>query len=204
LARAQRKPSPRHPGFHEESRDVFSIPLYDAQSCATIVEYIKGLDGWSSAQVRFEVGHEEFASAERPDDRIAKILESAQANEICAQFDDKMDSVIKPLIRQICGVNFTEHSGTQILRYPPGGHYVPHQDAGSDLLDRYFTVVCYLNEDFEGGHTRFPSLKHSVVPQRGKAVVFPSRFFHCAEPVIRGEKFVIISWLNGPTPLRWI
>jgi Rps23 Pro-64 3,4-dihydroxylase Tpa1-like proline 4-hydroxylase len=204
LARELRRSTHHQEEFHEESREVFSIPLYDRKLCGATVDYIKGLDGWSTAQVRFEVGHEEFATAERPDDRIAQILESVQAGELCARFDDKMDKIIKPFIREIFGVSLAEHSGTQILRYPPGGHYVPHQDAGSDLLDRYFTVVCYLNDDFEGGHTRFPSLKHSVVPQTGKAVVFPSRFYHCAEPVIRGEKFVIVSWVNGPDPLKWI
>ncbi len=88
-----------------------------------------------------------------------------------------MDEIIKPLIKRIFGVSLSKHVDTQILRYPPGGHYIPHQDVGSDLLDRYFTVVCYLNDDFEGGRTWFPSLNYSVVPQAGKAVFFPASFY---------------------------
>ena len=124
--------------------------------------------------------------------------------DLLARFDEKMDEIVKPLIKNIFGVSLSKHVDTQILRYPPGGHYIPHQDVGSDLLDRYFTVVCYLNDDFEGGRTWFPSLNYSVVPQAGKAVFFPASFFHCAQPVIKGEKFAIISWISGPVPLKWI
>jgi predicted 2-oxoglutarate/Fe(II)-dependent dioxygenase YbiX len=190
--------------YKEESRDVFSIPLYDAKSCRAIVEYVKRLDDWSTARVRFAVGPAEFATSVRLDTRLARILNSVHARELYDGFDEKMNKIIKPLIKGIFGVSLHQHSGTQILRYPTGGHYVPHQDAVSDLLYRYFTVVCYLNDDFEGGHTWFPSLNYSAVPQAGKAILFPSRFYHCAQPVIRGEKLVIVSWVNGPLPLKWI
>jgi len=188
----------------EESRGVFSIPLYDAKSCRAIVEYVKRLDDWSTAQVRTEVRPAEFVTSVRPDTRLARILNSVHTRELHDRFDEKMNKIIKPLIKRIFGVSLHEHSGTQVLRYPPGGHYVPHQDAVSDMLYRYFTVVCYLNDDFEGGHTWFPSLNYSAVPQVGKAILFPSRFYHCAQPVTRGDKIVIISWVNGPLALRWI
>jgi predicted 2-oxoglutarate/Fe(II)-dependent dioxygenase YbiX len=190
--------------YQEESRNVFSFPLYDAKSCAGIVDYVKHLDDWGTAQVRNQVAPAKYVISVRPETRLAEILNSPYTRKLHDQFDEKMNKIVKPLIKKILGVNLYEHSGTQFLRYPPGGHYIPHQDASTDLLYRYFTVVCYLNDDFEGGHTWFPSLSHSVVPQAGKAVVFPSRFYHCAKPVIRGEKFVIISWVNGPLPLKWI
>jgi predicted 2-oxoglutarate/Fe(II)-dependent dioxygenase YbiX len=190
--------------YKEESQEVFSVPLYDAKSCRAIVEYVKGLNDWSSAEVRFQVAPAEFVTSVRSDDRLARILNSVHARELYARFDEKMNKIIKPLIKTIFGVSLHEHSGTQILRYPPGGHYIPHQDAGSDLLDRYFTIICYLNDDFEGGHTWFPSLNYSAVPEVGKAMLFPSRFYHGARPVIQGEKFVIVSWVNGPHPLKWI
>ena len=85
VARELKRPAHRRAEFHhsefqEEARQVFSIPLYDAKSCAEIVEYVKGLDDWSSALVRFEAGHKEYVTAERPDDRIAKILGPAQTS----------------------------------------------------------------------------------------------------------------------------
>jgi Rps23 Pro-64 3,4-dihydroxylase Tpa1-like proline 4-hydroxylase len=190
--------------YREESREVFSIPLFDSKSCGSMVEYLKALDDWSTAEVRYETDSREFVTSVRPEVRLARMLDAACTPELCARFDEKMNNVVKPLIKNLLGVSLYEHSGTQIIRYPSGGHYIPHQDAGSDMLYRYFTVVCYLNDDFEGGHTRFPSLAYSAVPKAGTGILFPSNFFHCAEPVIRGEKFVIISWVNGPIPLKWI
>jgi len=90
------------------------------------------------------------------------------------------------------------------VRYEPGNYYAAHTDTGMNLLDRYFTVLCYLNDDFEGGQTSFPTLLYSAAPRRGKAVVFPSTYVHRADPVTRGEKYVIVSWMMGAPPSRWL
>ena len=190
--------------YKEESSNVFAFPLFGEDTCAAFVESIRNADGWSPAQVRNEVGPAEYVTSVRPRTRFAEILDSAEMGKLYAHFEKKMDTVVKPLIKATFGITLDEHGGTQVLRYPPGGHYVPHQDAVSDMLYRYFTVVCYLNDDFEGGCTWFPSLDYSAVPRTGKAILFPSRFYHSAQPVVRGEKFVIISWVNGPLPIRWM
>jgi prolyl 4-hydroxylase len=101
-------------------------------------------------------------------------------------------------------IDLADHFGTQILRYGPDDHYVPHQDGGIGFESRYFSVVCYLNDDFLGGETSFPGLGHMTKPVTGKAIVFPSHYLHGSVPVIRGEKFVIVSWLRGPVPIKWI
>jgi predicted 2-oxoglutarate/Fe(II)-dependent dioxygenase YbiX len=99
----------------------------------------------------------------------------------------------------------SECQGTQLVRYKPGGHYVPHTDAGADeFANRYFTVLCYLNQDFEGGKTSFPSLNYAATPRAGKALIFPATYLHCAEPVVRGEKLILLSWVCGPVPIRWV
>jgi predicted 2-oxoglutarate/Fe(II)-dependent dioxygenase YbiX len=100
-------------------------------------------------------------------------------------------------------VKLVETCGTQIIRYRKGGRYVAHTDAGVDYAERYFSVVCYLNDDFTGGLTSFPSLEYSTRPQTGKAIIFPSRYFHCAEPVSSGEKFIFLTWVCGPIPITW-
>jgi predicted 2-oxoglutarate/Fe(II)-dependent dioxygenase YbiX len=67
-------------------------------------------------------------------------------------------------------------------------------------MNRYYSLVCYLNDDFEGGSTRFPALDYAVKPQCGKAILFPSRYLHGGEPVISGQKYILISWITGPIP----
>jgi hypothetical protein len=192
------------PRYKEEAADIFALPLLDRDSCAEFVGSIKNSNDWLPALVRNQVGPDEYVTSVQRDARVAEILDSAEMGGLYYQFEQKMDEVVKPLIKTTFGITLAEHGGTQVLHYPPGGHYVPHQDAVSDLLYRYFTVVCYLNDDFEGGRTWFPSLGYSVQPRTGTAIIFPSRFYHCAQPVLRGEKFVIISWVNGPMPIQWI
>jgi hypothetical protein len=62
--------------------------------------------------------------------------------------------------------------------------------------------VCYLNDDFAGGGTEFTDLDYTVTPMPGKSIVFPARYLHRALPVLAGEKYVAVSWVIRPLPLR--
>jgi predicted 2-oxoglutarate/Fe(II)-dependent dioxygenase YbiX len=140
-----------------------------------------------------------------PAARAARILQGVRAAGIEREFEEKIHGVVRPLIKRIWDVNLSECQGTQLVRYKPGGHYVPHTDAGVDeFANRYFTVLCYLNQDFEGGKTSFPSLNYAATPQTGKAIIFPASYLHCAEPVVSGEKLILLSWVCGPVPVRWV
>ena len=120
-------------------------------------------------------------------------------------FERKIAQIVRPALRRIWGWDLADCQGTQLVRYRSGGHYLPHKDADDDgYASRYFTVLCYLNENFQGGKTRFPSLGYSAIPVTGRALIFPARFMHCAEPVLSGEKLIFLAWLSGPIPLRWI
>ena len=190
--------------YAQESFGVFSMHLYNTLTCESIIDSAKGLDGWASAQVRRTASDGGFTSVTEPDIRSASVLNSTHGSRIYEGFDEKINSLIIPLIKEIWGVQLTEHSGTQLLRYTIGGHYSAHQDAGHDYQDRYFSVICYLNDCFEGGNTWFPSLNYSAIPECGKAILFPARYTHRAQPVIKGEKYVLISWILGPAPIKWI
>jgi predicted 2-oxoglutarate/Fe(II)-dependent dioxygenase YbiX len=190
--------------YRQESHGVISVPLYSPPQCKAIVEQVKMLDDWVAAQVREAEDGVHYKSVTQPDVRSTKILASDQPEELYRQFDERMNSTLKPLIKQIWRINLAEHSGTQILRYGPADHYVPHQDTGPGFEYRYLSVVCYLNDDFAGGQTSFPGFKFSATPEIGKAIVFPSDYLHGSEPVISGEKFVFVSWIRGPAPIKWI
>jgi hypothetical protein len=190
-------------GYREEAHGIFSVPLCEPDLCNAIVARIRRLS-WTVAQVQLEKvggGHGTFT---RTRTRSASLLNSPRAKDLCQEFDVRIDEVVKPIIKRIWRVSLDQLSGTQIIRYRKGGRYIAHTDAGRDLAERYFSVVCYLNDNFDGGHTFFPGLAYSAEPETGKAIVFPSRYVHCAEPVTSGEKFVVISWVCGPIPVSWI
>jgi hypothetical protein len=189
--------------FREEAHGVFSFRLYQADACRSIVNEVSGLDGWRPAQVvdaRDGVSRLEMD----PDARSASILAPPYAREVFKQFEDKLAELVRPLVTTIWGVDLPNHAGTHIVRYEAGGHYLPHKDSGPGVEHRYFTVVCYLNDDFEGGATGFPSLGYWVFPQAGNAILFPADYTHCARPVTSGEKYVFVSWVVGLRPIRWI
>lgn len=187
-----------------EAHGIFALPLYTPEESAQVVAQIRSLTTWASAEVVIQAGGEAHHVL-APETRSAQTLGREQAAEVHDDFERRVRSFVVPLIREIWGVDLADSLGTQAVRYGANGHYVPHTDAGEgDLADRYFTVLCYLNSDFEGGNTSFLSLDFSVTPRAGKAIVFPSRYLHCAEPVIRGEKFALLTWICGPIPVKWI
>jgi Rps23 Pro-64 3,4-dihydroxylase Tpa1-like proline 4-hydroxylase len=139
-----------------------------------------------------------------PEARTASILNPEAGRALFAEFNGKLREVVTPLIKELWRADITRYAGTQIIRYGVGGHYGTHADAGRTMTERFFTVLCYLNDDFEGGQTWFPSLGYTTAPRRGKAILFPARYMHRAVPVASGEKYVLASWGVGPAPIDWI
>lgn len=189
--------------YTKEIPGILAVQLYDACACRSIIEHAKDVDAWTEAKisVRVEGG---FNPATKPETRRASVLAPARKSELRQEFDEKMESLIKPLVKEVWGVSLKQHNETHFVRYVPGNYYTPHSDTGLHRNDRYFTVLCYLNDDFEGGQTSFPQLNYSISPRSGKAVIFPATYLHCAEPVSSGEKYVLVSWLTGPQPTRWL
>lgn len=189
--------------YTEEIPGILAVELYQSSACRLIVEHAREVDAWTEAKVSHRV-KDEFNSATRPEARRASVLAPSKESEIRRGFDLKMESIVKPLVKETWGVDLRQHVETHFVRYSPGNYYMPHSDTGLNRSDRYFTVICYLNDDFEGGQTSFPQLDYRITPRSGKAVIFPATYLHCAEPVLSGEKYILVSWLVGPTPTKWI
>lgn len=190
--------------YTEEVSGVLAVRLYSPHSCGSIIRQAKALPGWGAAKVGVEEGDNSYGAAVEPETRQALSCTPAPTSLIIREFSRKMNNIVKPLVKKFWGVNLTRHADTHLVRYIPGNFYAPHTDTGADVNDRYFTVLCYLNDSFRGGETTFLSLNHSVKPQCGKAIVFPSTYVHCAEPVDEGEKYILVSWLIGAEPIHWI
>lgn len=92
-----------------------------------------------------------------------------------------------------------------LLRYGPKGKYVTHSDAEHydqhskqfyRFIDRDFSMLIYLNDDYEGGELNFPWLNYTYRPVAGDLVFFPSNhiFSHESLPIKRGNKYALVSW----------
>ncbi len=199
--REQVKLGQRTVRFNREAEGVVALPLFGARACRAMVEAAKKhVTDWEIAKVGKRLPDGETRSVVDPDFRTASVLFPEHLPAICPRFDERMNERLKPLVAHLWGHKLTEHDGTQLVRYRAGGHYRAHSDVGRRTRNRYYTLLCYLNDDFEGGNTRFPALQYSVTPSSGKAILFPAYYQHCGEPVTSGEKYILVSWIIGPIP----
>jgi len=91
----------------------------------------------------------------------------------------------------------------EYLIYDVDGHYYPHIDTNIDPKQeecRKLTVLAFLNNDFEGGRL-FLQIGHEKIypPQSlGTVLVFPAFILHGVEPVTKGIRRSIVTWMVGP------
>lgn len=94
----------------------------------------------------------------------------------------------------------------QVLKYTPGGFYIPHQDCFKDDKNRrLYTCIIALTDDYEGGATVFPHLKKEYKLQKGDMLLFNTlndwgwmtpKALHGGAPVTRGEKWICNLWIR--------
>ncbi len=97
----------------------------------------------------------------------------------------------------------------QVLRYAPGEQYHRHSDALPGVApsqQRVLTFLVYLNEDYEGGGTAFPSAGLEVRGRIGDGLLFRNastdgvpdeRAVHAGLPVTRGAKYIASRWIRA-------
>ncbi|HLL73818.1 MAG TPA: 2OG-Fe(II) oxygenase [Pyrinomonadaceae bacterium] len=190
--------------YVEEVRGVLSLQLFGARAARDLLARVRKARGWEFAPVGVEEPDGGYGVVEAPEDRSASALAPGRRSQFEREFDALMDGVVKPLTNNFWGTSLTRHASTHFVRYSPGDFYLPHTDTTPEEDYRYFTVLCYLNDDFGGGQTSFLHLGHAVEPRAGKAIIFPSSYLHGAEPVTAGEKYVVVSWLTGLAPVSWL
>lgn len=96
----------------------------------------------------------------------------------------------------------TQDEGLNLLKYTKGGKYNYHSD-GDWTLYRTVSGLIYLNPtEYEGGETHFKYFDLSVKPDYPAIVLFPSNYayVHSAMPVISGEKYIFVTWMNDLPP----
>lgn len=79
-------------------------------------------------------------------------------------------------------------------QYEFGQRFSEHIDLMFRLNDytrTFLTFIVYLNEDFEGGETRFG--KDFIKPRKGSVIIFPHELKHEGMTVIKGCKTVLRS-----------
>jgi hypothetical protein len=100
-----------------------------------------------------------------------------------------------------------------IAKFQQGEDFGIHTDTGiidhDNHLETSHVLLIYLNDNFEGGHTKFfhdgsagtPfTLLADIVPKKGMALIFDIDMWHCADKVTSNIKYWIGSDLMSKYP----
>ena len=132
----------------------------------------------------------------------------------------KDDPIVKPIFNAVSNyfnIPFENAEDLQVVRYLPDQYYNEHHDACCDGSDkcltfikrggqRILTVLIYLNNEFESGHTYFKNLDLRIKPSTGSAIVFfplaqgtnkcHPYALHAGTPVTKGQKWIANIWFR--------
>ena len=121
----------------------------------------------------------------------------------------QQDLVIEALNRRIAFATRTsveQGEPLTVMRYRPGQQYRLHHDClPGEANQRGLTVICYLNNGYQGGATEFPAAALEYRGDTGDAIVFRNtlangraddRSRHAGQPVTQGEKWIATRWIR--------
>lgn len=99
--------------------------------------------------------------------------------------------------------DITHANQCDYLIYDVDGHYTAHTDTIVDPIQtecRKLTVLSFLNKDFDGGRLFLQINSERIYPpqEAGSVLVFPSFILHGVEPVTRGIRRSVVTWMVGP------
>jgi prolyl 4-hydroxylase len=154
-----------------------------------------------------------------------KDIIDAHRNNTVANFGVDAVEVIHALVQErmaaACGLPLRHFEPPTELHYAPGEQITNHYDfvdpkstndyAGEIARNgqRLITFILYLNDDYEGGETAFPTLGFSHKGRTGEGIYFVNalpdmqpdlRMLHAGRPTTRGEKWIVTQFIrNRPT-----
>lgn len=215
-AKVHRKPSRKREGIEKLQKPLFNIrprilsqmPLiisfpkvFTAKYCDAVLE--SGL-GFKASAVWNATGgdsyfHEGRTSQTFSDQYHKYDLIPHTCGKLLEGRRDKEDVTHMELVQ------FQRYNETQ--EYQPHYDYLNTPNNRGRLIsnDRVASMIVYLNDDFEGGETSFPSLDLKVPPKKGSVLYFRYDYtlpqvneltLHAGMPVTKGTKYIATCWVR--------
>lgn len=173
-----------------------------ATQCQFIVDYANRQAGEKSTiQSKGSSGSGQAATRES----TARITEYVDITGISDHVNSLVSDIFLHEVQPFYSTEIEWFECPEILRYHQGGHYQVHSDADnwtaskrkwSRGMDRDYSLLLYLNDDFTGGELDFPHFGFRIRPQAGMLACFPSdhRYLHAAKPTLSGTRYVLVGW----------
>eukprot|EP00118_Oscarella_pearsei_P007454 m.36720 g.36720 ORF g.36720 m.36720 type:complete len:587 (+) comp32270_c0_seq2:586-2346(+) len=160
--------------------------------------------GVNPQQVRFFNSNEGDVCVSGFNDVMEKMMYSSTV--LVPRGEDPLVDKIERKIQDTLGLPLGNSYHAQLIKYRGNEEYRPHTDCHNDPNDRLGTVIIYLNDVKEGGHTEFPRLKNvSVAPKRGLGLLWNSldkngkcnkKTLHASGVLKQGVKYIFQRWFH--------
>jgi hypothetical protein len=188
--------------MEEESNDIEFyqkeglkvIPNFlNFEECDMIINFVNKKNLFRRSEVINELKEESFVSEYRTSFSAVLYTEELQ-----------LFSKIKKKVAKLLKVKLAHIEDLQCVRYGVGQEFKAHYDSGVKF-NRKFTILIYLNDDFDGGGTYFPELFLTITPQKGNALFFLNQTdtgetirysYHAGLPIINGFKYACNVWVK--------
>jgi predicted 2-oxoglutarate/Fe(II)-dependent dioxygenase YbiX len=103
---------------------------------------------------------------------------------------------------EIWKYDITHSNQSEFLMYDVKGKYETHVDTfhAQSNETRKLTILVFLNDDFEGGRFYIQNSHERTYPEqkKGTVLIFPSFMPHGVEPITKGMRYSVVTWMVGP------
>jgi len=144
-----------------------------------------------------------------------KSYRTSQTSDL-ANLSDPFVAILDRKIATALGINLSYSEGIQAQRYDVGQEFKAHTDYfqpgspdyqrfASDLGQRTWTFMIYLNTVEQGGGTKFFAIDKTIIARPGMAVIWNNLYpdgrpnpntLHSGLPVEKGKKLIITKWFR--------
>jgi Rps23 Pro-64 3,4-dihydroxylase Tpa1-like proline 4-hydroxylase len=180
-------------------QNEFDTPEHVYNSVESIIESNPRFNwDWAQTSASVELNSENHAQNRYRSNKVFPISANSwdeKVHELDLHVFNKLTKFIGEYAEHFQLGNIDDE-GYVLLKYETGTMYNQHYDCGPKQCHRVFSVICYLNDDYEGGELEFPYLNLTYKPSAGDVLVFPSNytFSHIAHPVKSGVKYSLVTW----------
>lgn len=166
------------------SEHIFTIDNFFSEAeCEHFIEKSEAL-GYEEAKVNIN-GEQVIRKSVRNNDRVLHKDEVLER-----QLWERVAPFAAPEFGYSSAIGLNEMF--RFYRYAPGQRFKSHFD-GSYIRNMkemsHFTFMVYLNDDFEGGATKFHDI--IITPKKGMAVVFLHKLRHEGMVLTSGTKYIL-------------
>ena len=83
-----------------------------------------------------------------------------------------------------------------IRRWDESSKMGPHSDSSYSFPKLAYTVITYINDDYEGGEINFPENSIILKPKAGSSIMFPASIIQEVKTVISGHRYMSTNSIN--------